>query len=98
MLHQFYTLDTPTPLVAGYDLIRAANDNVHRITWIVIHRQIIERWGSNTVLGRWGPDKMRGHRIYNYIYNYIYNCYTRHTYYNTPHCFTTCYSYCNTDS
>ena len=36
MLHPFYTLDTPTPLVAGYDLIRAAKlviDSVRECIW-----------------------------------------------------------------
>ena len=36
MLHPFYTLDTPTPLVAGYDLIRAAKlviDTVRECIW-----------------------------------------------------------------
>ena len=36
MLHQFYTLDTPTPLVAGYDLISAAKlviDSVRECIW-----------------------------------------------------------------
>jgi len=36
MLHPFYTLDTPTPLVAGYDLNRAAklvNDSVPECIW-----------------------------------------------------------------
>ena len=72
MLHPFYTLDTPTPLVAGYDLIRAAKlviDTVRECIWTYWFHDTLQTHTQEPVPGwRFGAAVTRWSRSTQLLY------------------------------